>query len=483
MHLGRQTLSKPCLKEVVFMHKVSIRVHSYKHPPKKIEKDLTKGPLFKQIIIYSIPLILTSILLHVFKTADIAVLGVFVGDRAVAAVGSTTSLISLLTMLFIGISVGVNAMVSRYIGAQDEESVKRTIGMSVLLALIFGALLILVGQFFSRPMLELMGCDENVIDLAEKYIKVYFYGVPLVVLYNFMSAIMRASGDTVRPLIYLIIGGVLNVGLNLFFVLVLNKDVEGVAIATVASQGVSALLCIISLAKAKGIVKLRVRYMRIFKKELLEVLKIGLPSGIQSSLFSISNVILQSAINSFGEFAMAGSSYAAEIDVYIYACMNSIAVATMSFISQNYGARNFERVKKSILYSVCIAASLGLMIGVLVVVLGSPLIKLLSDQEEVINYFNTRNLIMGLTYFLCGIMEVFSYSVRGLGKSIVSMLISLLGACLFRIVWVFVIVKLTGNFAMIWWSYTASWALTIVMFIPVLIQLIKKLQMKPQTIE
>ena len=193
------------------MHRVSIRVHGYKHPPKKIEKDLTQGPLLKQIILYSIPLVLTSVLLHVFKTADIAVLGIFVGDRAVAAVGSTASLISLLTMFFIGISIGVNVVVSRCIGEHNEEGVLKAIGMSIPLSLIFGLLLIVVGQTMSRPMLELMGCDPNVIDLAERYLKVYFWGVPLVVLYNFMSAIMRASGDTVRPLIYLIIGGVLNV--------------------------------------------------------------------------------------------------------------------------------------------------------------------------------------------------------------------------------------------------------------------------------
>ena len=460
------------------MHKVSVRVHGYKHPPKKIEKDLTRGPLLKQIILYSIPLVLTNVLLHVFKTADIAVLAVFVGDRAVAAVGSTTSLISLMTMLFVGISVGVNVMVSRYIGEGDEESVKKTIGMSVPLSLLFGAILIFVGQLLSRFFLELIGCDQNVIDLSEKYLKVYFIGVPLIVLYNFMSAIMRASGDTIRPLIYLIVGGVINVGLNLFFVLVLDKDVEGVAIATVVSQGVSAVLCAISLLRAKGVVKLRCRYMKFYKKELLAVLKIGLPSGIQSSLFAISNVLLQSAVNSFGEFAMAGSSYAAEIDVYIYACMNSIAVAIMSFISQNYGAGNYERVKKSVIYALYINVALGLTVGTLVVVLGGIIVGALTDNPLVVKFFTTRNLITGFTYFICGIMEVLSYSVRGLGKSVTSMIISLIGACLFRIIWVETIVKLTNDFSMIWWSYTASWTLTVLMFTPILISLLKKIKIK-----
>lgn len=463
------------------MHKVSVRVHGYKHPPKKIEKDLTRGPLLKQIILYSIPLVLTNVLLHVFKTADIAVLAVFVGDRAVAAVGSTTSLISLMTMLFVGISVGVNVMVSRYIGEGDEESVKKTIGMSVPLSLLFGAILIFVGQFLSRFFLELIGCDQNVIDLSEKYLKTYFIGVPLIVLYNFMSAIMRASGDTIRPLIYLIVGGVINVGLNLFFVLVLDKDVEGVAIATVVSQGVSAVLCAISLLRAKGVVKLRCRYMKFYKKELLAVLKIGLPSGIQSSLFAISNVLLQSAVNSFGEFAMAGSSYAAEFDVYIYACMNSIAVAIMSFISQNYGAGNYERVKKTVIYALYINVALGLAVGTLVVVLGSVIVNALTDNQLVVKFFTTRNLITGFTYFICGIMEVFSYSVRGLGKSVTSMIISLIGACLFRIIWVETIVKLTNDFSMIWWSYTASWSLTVLMFTPILISLLKKTKIKLAT--
>ena len=460
------------------MHKIGMRVHGYKHPPKKVEKDLTQGPLLKQIILYSIPLVLTNVLLHVFKTADIAVLGIFVGDNAVAAVGSTTSLISLLTMLFIGISVGVNVMVSKYIGSHDEESVRKVIGMSVPLSLIFGVVIMLIGQFLSRVMLELMGCDANVIDLAEKYLRFYFYGAPLIVIYNFMSAIMRASGDTIRPLIYLIIGGVLNVGLNLFFVLVLKKDVEGVAIATVVSQGVSAILCIMALVKAKGIVKLRARYMKFYKKELVEVLKIGIPSGIQSSLFSISNVMLQSSINSFGEYAMAGSAYAAEVDVYIYACMNSIAVAIMSFISQNYGAGNYERLRKSVIYALIINTVLGLVIGLFVTLLGTPIVQMLTDQVEVINYFNARNIIMSTTYFLCGLMEVLSYSVRGLGKSLSSMIISLIGACVFRILWIETVVKLTNDYSMIWWSYTASWALTIIMFMPILISLLKKIKIK-----
>lgn len=460
------------------MHKVSMRVHGYKHPPKKIEKDLTKGPLLKQIILYSIPLLLTNILLHVFKTADIAVLAIFVGDRAVAAVGSTSSLISLMVMLFVGISVGVNVMVSRYIGEGDEEAVKKTIGLSVPLALLFGVILIFIGQFCSRFFLELIGCDENVIDLAEKYLRFYFYGVPLVVLYNFMSAIMRASGDTVRPLIYLIIGGVLNVGMNLFFVLVLGKDVEGVAIATVLSQGVSAVLCIISLVKAKGVVKLRARYMRFYKRELLAVLKIGVPSGLQSSLFAISNVTIQSAINSFGEFAMAGSSYASEMDVYIYASMNSIAVAIMSFISQNYGAENYDRVKKSVIYALIINIILGLIIGLFFVLLGTPIVKLATSDESVIKYFNTRNIIVSSTYFLCGIMEVLSYSVRGLGKSVVSMIVSLIGACVFRILWIKFIVELTHNYSLIWWSYTASWAITSLIFVPILLSQLKKIKIK-----
>lgn len=454
--------------------KAITRIHGYKHPPKKVEKDLTHGPLLKQMIAYSVPLVLTSILLHVFKTADIAVLAVFVGDKAVAAVGSTTSLISLMTMLFMGVSVGVNVMVSRYIGEGDEERVKKTIGMSVLLSILFGVILIFIGHFCSRFFLELMGCDPNVIDLSEKYLKVYFYGMPLNVLYTFTSAIMRASGNTVKPLIYLIIGGVLNVGLNLFFVIVLNKDVEGVAVATVVSHGVSAVLCCITLLRANGIAKLQFKYVRFFKKELGAVLSIGLPSGVQSSLFAISNVMLQSAVNSFGEFAMAGSSYAAEFDVYIYSCMNSIAVALMSFISQNYGASNYERVKKSIFYALYINVALGLAVGTLVVVLGGIIVGALTDNPLVIQYFTTRNLITGFTYFLCGIMEVLSYSVRGLGKSVTSMIISLIGACLFRIIWIETIVKITNDFSMIWWSYTASWALTVLMFTPILISLIKK---------
>ena len=446
----------------------------------KIEKDLTKGNLFKQIILFALPLIFTSVLQQLFNTADIAVLGKFSsrGDLAVAGVGSTTSLVSLLTGLVIGLSIGVNVTLSQAIGANNEERTKKIVGATIPLGLVCGGILIAVGQIFARPMLELMGSKPNVIELSVTYIRIYFLGMPFTVLYNYFSAIMRASGDTKRPLIYLAIGGCLNVLLNLFFVIVLKKDVEGVAIATTASQAVSALLCFITLLKAKGIVKFEAKHFGFHKNEIIKILKIGVPSGIQTSLFAISNVTLQSAINSFGDLAMSGSAYAGQIENYIYLSMNSIAVALMSFVSQNYGARNYERIKKSIIYCLIINVSLGLTIGILAVIFAKPIISLVTTNEEVLDFCYRRISIIGSLYFICGIMDVFTYSMRALGKSLSSMIISLIGACLLRLVWVFTLVELTRSYEMIFWSYPVSWILTAFTAMILVINLMKKTKIK-----
>ena len=444
----------------------------------KIEKDFTKGPLLKQMILFALPLICTNILQLVFNTADIAVLGVLVSDDAVAAVGSTSSLVNLITSLFIGLAVGVNVVVSRHLGNHDEERVKKVVGMSILLSLIFGVVLMAIGWFGARTFLELMKSDPEVIGLSTKYIKVYFLGIPLVILYNFLAAIMRAAGDSKRPLIYLLIGGVVNVALNVFFITVLNMTVEGVAIATVISQGIAATLCLIQLLKAKGVVRLRFNYIKFYKKELIDVIKVGIPSGIQSSLFSLTNVLIQSTTNSFGKVAMAGISYAQQIEGYVYTSMNAVSVAIMTFISQNYGSKNYDRIKKTLFYGLAITSVVGLVLGVASVLICKPLVGLLADVPEVVDYSFNRILIVSLPYFTCGIMEIFTYSMRGLGKSFTSMIIVLVGACLLRILWVEIIFEFVPNLFMVYVSYPLSWVATALVSLFVLIPTLKKLKIQ-----
>ena len=444
----------------------------------KIEKDFTKGPLLKQMILFALPLICTNILQLVFNTADIAVLGVLVSDDAVAAVGSTSSLVNLITSLFIGLAVGVNVVVSRHLGNHDEERVKKVVGMSILLSLISGVVLMAIGWFGARTFLELMKSDPEVIGLSTKYIKVYFLGIPLVILYNFLAAIMRAAGDSKRPLIYLLIGGVVNVALNVFFITVLNMTVEGVAIATVISQGIAATLCLIQLLKAKGVVRLRFNYIKFYKKELIDVIKIGIPSGIQSSLFSLTNVLIQSTTNSCGKVAMAGISYAQQIEGYVYTSMNAVSVAIMTFISQNYGSKNYDRIKKTLFYGLAITSVVGLVLGVASVLICKPLVGLLADVPEVVDYSFNRILIVSLPYFTCGIMEIFTYSMRGLGKSFTSMIIVLVGACLLRILWVEIIFEFVPNLFMVYVSYPLSWVATALVSLFVLIPTLKKLKIQ-----
>lgn len=442
----------------------------------KIERDFTSGPLLKQILLFSIPLMFTNILQILFNTADVLVLGALVGDTAVAAVGSTGSLINLLTALVIGISIGVNVVASKHLGANNEQGVQKVIGMSILLSVIFGAVLLLIGWFGANFFLTLMKSDVEVIGLSTTYLQVYFLGVPLVVLYNFLSAIMRAAGDSKRPLIYLAISGVVNVILNVFFILVLNMTVEGVAVATVVSQGLSALLCLIQLIRAKGLVKLKAKYIRFYKKELLEIVKIGFPSGVQSSLFSLSNVFIQSTINMCGKLAMAGSSYAVQIEAYVYSPMHSVALGLMTFISQNYGAKKIDRIYKTILYSLILAVSVGFTLGVIGTLISKPLLSLFAEDYEVVNYAYRRMLLVCLPYCLCGIMDVLSCTMRALGKSVTSMIICLIGSCLLRIIWVNVMFTLFLSYDLIFVSYPATWIITSIVLALVLFPMLRKIK-------
>ena len=426
---------------------------------KKLEVDMTSGAIFKKIVAFAVPLIFTNLLQILFNMCDVLVLGIFVNDRAVAAVGGTSALINLIVGLFVGLSVGANVMVSAYLGKKDEERVRRTVGTSLLVAVIVGTGLIFVGVFGAKTFLEWMSCDENVIDMSATYLKIYFIGMPVMMVYNFCAAILRAAGETVKPLVYLTIGGVVNVILNVFFVLVLKKNVEGVAIATVVSQCISAACCIVLLLKSKGALQLRFKYFRIYREQLWEMIKIGVPSGLQGCLFSISNVVVQSSVNSFGEYVMAGNSYSQQIESVVYQAMNGVSLSALSFVGQNYGAGKYDRIKKIVLECVLLVTAVGVVLGGLAVLLAKPIVGLITDDAYVVDIAAKRLLIVCAPYFLCGIMEVYSFTLRGFGKSTSSMLINLFGTCVFRLVWIKIMLGIIDEVYIIYWAYPISWFL------------------------
>lgn len=439
---------------------------------KKIELDLTKGRLFRQLLVVAIPLILTQLLSMLFHSTDTFILGIFVNGDAVAAVGANSSLINLIIGVFLGLASGTSVVLAKAIGEHNQEKCQKIIAMSVLLALAIGIALMFVGIFCARYFLTLMKTDAKVIDMAVKYLQVYFAGMPVMMLYQFLSAVMRAAGDTKRPLIYLAIGGVLNIVMNIFFITVVGLDVEGVAIATVLSQGVATVLCIIALLKADGIIKLSFKKLGFYGEELMDIVKIGLPSGIQSCCFSLANVLMQSAVNVFGNVAMAGSTYGGQIEGYVYYAMNGIAIGNMSVVSQNYGAKKIDRVKRSLVNCVILTAVLGFALGVLLYLLEPLILGWLTAGDEfgteIIEFARKRSLIILPTYFLCGIMESFTYAVRAIGKSFSSMVVSLVCVCTLRIVWLELILPIPRfyTFSNIFLCMPISWIITIiVMFI------------------
>lgn len=424
------------------------------------EMNMCEGPIFKKLIIFAIPLMLSGILQLLFNAADIVVVGRFSGSHALAAVGSTSSLINLLINLFIGVSIGSNVLVGRYYGANDYDNIEKSVHTSILTAAIGGIAMIFVGICLARPLLELMGTPENVIDLSVIYMRIYFLGMPAFMIYNFGAAILRAVGDTKRPLYFLFVSGVVNVIFNLFFVIVLQMGVAGVALATIISQVISAVLIILSLMKSDGALRLERKKLHIHKDKLIMMLKIGLPAGLQGTIFSVSNVLIQSSINSFGSIVMAGNTAASNIEGFVYTAMNAIYQSALSFTSQNMGAKKYHRIDKILLQCLGIVCVVGLTLGIGAYVFGRPLLHLYTTSEEVIQYGLLRMSMICSFYFLCGLMDVMVGSLRGLGYSIMPMLVSLTGACLFRVVWIFTIFQMEQTLVSLYISYPISWLLT-----------------------
>lgn len=433
----------------------------------RYEIDMTEGALLPKVLMFSLPLIASGILQLLFNAADMVVVGRWAGKEYLAAVGSTGSLINLMVNVFIGLSVGGSVAVSKAFGANDAAAVHKSVHTAMSLSLVAGVVVGLVGFIFCRPLLKLM--DNPVLDLATTYMKIYFLGMPFNMVYNFGASILRAVGDTKRPLIYLTIAGGVNVILNLITVIGLHMNVAGVAIATVASQAVSAALVVICLMRSNGMIRLSLKDLRIHKRQLLEIVRVGLPAGLQGSLFSISNVLIQSSVNGFGEVVVAANSASSNLEGFVYTSMNAIHQAALTFASQNLGAGKIKRVRRSVWVCVATVTVIGLVMGNLMYLCGRPLLSLYLDDPmaidpligiTVLDYGMKRMSYMLPLYCLCGLMDVMVGSMRGIGYSIMPMLVSLTGACLFRVLWIMTVFAANPTLDVLYVSYPISWALT-----------------------
>lgn len=443
---------------------------------KSYEVDMLNGNIMLSMIRFSIPLMLSSVLQLLFNAADMIVAGKYAGSTSLAAVGSTGAITNLIVTVFLGLSVGTNVVTAREIGSGNYEKVSAAVHTSVTLSLIGGVCLAVIGVLITRPVLIAMDTPEDVLDKSVLYMGIIFLGMPVSMLYNFGSAIMRAMGDTRRPLYFLVISGVINVILNLFFVISLKMDVAGVAIATVISQGISAFLIVLCLIRETGPCHLDRKKLRINKEVLGEMMRIGLPAGLQGAVFSISNVLIQSSVNSFGSVAMAGNTAASNIEGFMYVIMNAVYQTAISFSSQNCGARRYDRVRKITYQSVLLVTVLGIVTGIVVYAFQVQLLSFYTSDEEVIRYGMLRIGVIAPTYFTCGIMDTMVGNLRGLGYSVLPMVVSIVGVCGFRIAWIYTVFAQRHDLVILYDSYPISWVITAAIHSICYIVVWKKLQ-------
>lgn len=423
---------------------------------------MCNGSLFKSIISFSIPLMLSGVLQLFFNAADVVVVGNFAGDESLAAVGATTTLINLLTNLFIGLSVGANVLVANYFGARQKRDVHETVHTAMTISFFSGLFLTVAGFFLAPVLLKLMQTPADVIDLSIIYLRTYFMGMPAVMVYNFGAAILRAAGDTKRALYILTASGVVNVGLNLIFVILFHWGVFGVGLATAISQFVSAFFIAYCLVKEKSEIRLEIKKLRIYKHKLARILQIGIPAGFQGMMFSLSNVVIQSSINSFGKVVVAASSASVSVEGFAFTSMNAFHQATVSFTSQNIGAGKTERINKILYISLFYVLAVGVFFAFLLIGFGDTLIGFYTTSPEVVAEGVKRLTIIAGSYMLCGMMDVTSGSMRGMGYSFIPMIVSLIGVCLFRVVWVGTVFQMEAYHTIetIYYSYPISWFFT-----------------------
>jgi putative MATE family efflux protein len=429
------------------------------------KETMLTGPLLPAIIRYTIPIILTSVLQLLFNAADLVVVGRYCGSISVGAIGATGSLTGLMVNFFMGLSVGVGVTVAHGIGSREDEVVHRTVHTALPMALVAGAILTVIGVTFAQTFLTWMGTPENVLPLSVLYMRIYFAGIIFNMVYNFCASILRAAGDTKSPLLFLSIAGVVNVILNLIFVIGFDMNVAGVAWATTISQGLSALAVIIVLMCRKDACKLKLSKLRFYKTQLLKIMRIGLPAGVQSSLFAISNVLIQSSVNSFGDVVMAGNAAAGNIEGFVYVSMNAFHQTAVNFIGQNTGAQQYDRVKKTLLICMACVSVTGLALGLSAYGFGEQLLSIyITDSQEAIGYGLIRMAYLAAPYCLCGLMDVTTGGLRGMGASVAPMLISILGVCGIRVGWIYTVFQLPQFHTPqgLYISYAVSWTVTFV---------------------
>ena len=426
------------------------------------EIDACSGPVLKKLLVFTLPLMLTGLLQLLFNAADIIVVGNFAGDNSMGAVGSNSALINLLTNLFMGLAVGANVIAAKAHGAGHKKELSEIVHTSMLLGLFSGILLSAIGIILAEQLLTLMKTPPNILPLAVTYLRIYFIGMPGMMIYNFGAAILRSIGDTKRTLYYLIISGVVNVALNLVFVILFKMDVAGVALATVISEYISVFLMIRCLMHEQGAIRLELSKLRIHGRQMAEILKVGLPAGFQGVVFALSNVVIQSSVNLFGDTVVSGNSAAQSIEGFVYMAMNSFYQAAISFTGQNYGAKKLERIPKILFCSECCVIVTGLIFGWTAYLLGTPLLGIYSKSPGVIAAGLLRMGFICTTYCLCGMMDVMVGMLRGLGCSVTPMIVSLAGACGLRILWIATVFQIEKYHMIetVYISYPITWVIT-----------------------
>ena len=450
---------------VLVIYKIQIRGDTVDSAVKRnrYEIDMCNGTVLDKLISFSIPLMLSGILQLLFNAVDIIVVGRFTGSQALAAVGSTTALINVFTNLFIGVSLGANVLAARFYASGQEKKMSETVHTAITFALTSGIVMVFVGLFFSRTALELMDTPADVIEQSALYMRIYFAGMPFFMLYNYGAAILRAVGDTKRPLLFLIVSGVVNACLNLFLVIAFHLGVAGVAIATVTAQGISCALVLRCLQRSQASYQLRFRDLKIRGCYVRQIFQVGLPAGIQSTVINFSNALLQSSVNSFGSIAMAGYTAANNLFGFLYVSTNSITQACMSFTSQNYGVGKWKRMDRVLFNCIILSVAVMLTLGGGMYFFGPEVLKIYTTNPRVISCGMEVLTYTTLTYFLCGIMDLLPGALRGMGYSSVPMILSIIGTVGTRIVWIFGIFPNHRSLDILFISYPVSWMITIVL--------------------
>ena len=446
------------------------------------EMDMTSGSMFKKLVVYAIPLIFTGILQLLYNAADLVICGMFGSPNSTAAISSTNSLIHLIVNLFMGLSVGANVLMARCYGEKNKEKGQRVVYTAMVFSVIVGIGVGAFGFLFSKYFLEMMGTTSDVIHLSTQYLQIYFLGLPFSMIYNFGASILRATGDTKRPFIYLASSGIFNVLFNILFVVGFKMDVPGVALGTIISQAISAVFIIIHLLKSNGFFHFKLSELKLYSREALEIARIGLPAGLQGVIFSLSNVLIQSSINSLGTNVVGGNGAAGSLEGFIYISMNSIAQSCVAFVSANYGAKKKENIKKSIIYSCGLVILMNFIVSSIILIFQNQLLGLYVHTEEAMEAGRQRIIIIATTYFLCGLMDVLANSLRGIGYSVLPMIVSLAGVCGIRILWIYTIFPLEEfhNIQGLAISYPISWVVTATVHFICFMIMFKKIKFKNQ---